>query len=86
MPKEHPIKTRIKEHIKVKEAELAGVDAKIDELRSKEAELMVRRIAIVEGIDSDKALLVDSEPKIPRVRKIKTLGQQMGTAAKEGDV
>ena len=84
MPRENPIVTRIKNRIKAKEVEIVGLDTEIDALHGKEAALMIRRTAIREGIASDKEFIANSEPKTPRVKKAKTLGQQMGTDAKEG--
>ena len=87
MPKEHPIKVRIRERIKIKEAELPAIDTEIANLQGRLAELTVRREAIIIGVDEDESLLADSTPKFKRVLKAKppqSLGQQMGTEAQEG--
>lgn len=79
-----PIVARIRERVEAKKEELKSVNWQLAEAQNHVANLTVKATAIEVGIAEDEALLHEAEPKAKRAKKVQTLGQQIGTDAKEG--
>lgn len=77
-----PIVARIRERVEAKKEELKSVHWQLAEAKNSVAILSLKAAAIEAGIAENEALLCDAAPKVKRVKR--TLGQQIGTDAKEG--
>lgn len=76
------LRKRIGDRIEQKKKELVDIREQLKIQETAWVELRLKEKALSIGIAEDEALLRDAAPKVKRVKK--TLGQQIGTDAKEG--